>query len=174
MRMDLVEIDPAGNEFNPASFYEHMGYVTVEQSGYKVLLWKPFNDNAKPPRLLSRKAPQRRSPARAGKVRVVSITDGWCGDGCERCIMVRDVVHRISAKAELTEISSDEKTDMRTHGESHDVVYIDGEPFRPDGPPATETEFEQACLDRFAERTTLGCERKHRSKRRPSEHRYCV
>jgi len=142
----------AGNQFNPAAFYEHMGYARVEQSGSKVLLWKSFNDGAKPPRLLSRKAPQRRSHATPGKVQVVSITDGWCGDGCERCVMVRDVINRISAKAELTEISSNEKTDMRTHGESHDVLYIDGKPFRPDGPPASEAEIERACLDRFVER----------------------
>ena len=142
----------AGNEFNPASFYEHMGYLRVEQSGLKVLLWKPFRGSAQAPQLLERKAPLPRSYAIAGKVQVVGFTDGWCHDGCDRCVMVRDVVQAISTKADLTEVLSDGTTDVRTHGESHDAVYIDGVAFRPDGPPATAAEFEQACLARYTEK----------------------
>ena len=142
----------AGNEFNPVSFYEHMGYVRVEQCGLKVLLWKPFRDSAQPPKFLDRQAPLRCSYATAGKVHVLSFTDGWCHDGCDRCVMVRDVVQAISTKADLTEVLSDGTTDVRTHGESHDAVYIDGVAFRPDGPPATAAEFERECLARYAEK----------------------
>lgn len=49
----------------------------------------------------------------------------------------------------MIEIYAQDKQDMRARGESIDVVYVEGEAFRPDGPPAGEVEFRQAVLEKF-------------------------
>ena len=43
---------------------------------------------------------------------------------------------------------------MRVRGESIDMVYVDGEAFRPDGPPATQAEFQQVLRERFARKNS--------------------
>jgi len=136
--------------WNPVSFYEHMGYSRADQSGLDVLVWKRFNPHAKPPNFLKQNPVQQGRDSE--KVQVTSITNGWCGGGCQQCIMVRDAVADLGDQAQLTDVYAHEKSDMRTRGASIDVVYIDGEPFRPDGPPADKTEFKQAVLERFAQK----------------------
>ncbi len=146
----------AANEFNPFQFFEHMGYERVTQVGYKALVWKPFNGRAKPPALPDPVIPQRGPHNGPGRVQVRSVTDGWCMDCCERCIMIRDVIREIGDKAELTEANMSEN--MRAQGESFDVVYIDGEPINPDGPPIAKEDFKRACLERFAGRNQQSSE----------------
>lgn len=135
--------------WNPISFYEHMGYARVDQSGLDVLVWKRFNALAKPPSFLKHHP----VPQQDGKVQVTSIANGWCGGGCQQCMMVRDALAEVGDQAALSEVYAHEKSDMRARGESIDVVLIDGEPFRPDGPPATKNEFKQAVLDWFAQKS---------------------
>ena len=138
--------------WNPVSFYEHMGYERVDQSGLDVLVWKRFNQKAKPPSFLKRQYVV--EVGKTGKIQVTSISNGWCRGGCQQCVMVRDAVAEIGSQAVLTEVYAHEKSDMRVRGESIDVVYIDGDPFRPDGPPATKSEFKQAVLERFTQRNS--------------------
>ncbi len=134
--------------WNPVAFYEHMGYQRVDQLDLDVLVWKPFNELAKPPSFIRLE----RSPPidTEGKVQITSITNGWCGGGCQQCIMVRDAAAELEDQAVLHEVYAHEKSDMRSRGTSIDVVYIDEESFRPDGPPATPEDFKQAVLDRLA------------------------
>ncbi len=138
--------------WNPVSFYEHMGYERVDSSGLDVLVWKRFNERAKPPKLLKPKISEQPGQTDDGKVQVTNITNGWCGGGCHQCMMVKDAVADMSDKVTLTQIYAHEKTAMRNYGESLDVVYVDGESFRPDGPPATMKEFRQTLLDRYAQK----------------------
>ena len=67
-------------------------------------------------------------------------------------MMVRDATADLGDRVAVTEIYAHSKDAMRRHGESFDVVYVDGEPWRPDGPPTTKEEFRQALLDRYAEK----------------------
>jgi GNAT superfamily N-acetyltransferase len=140
--------------WNPVSFYEHMGYERADVRGLDVLVWKRFNDRAERPAFLSSKPP--RAPAGAGKVELVSVSNGWCGGGCQQCIMARDAADGLEDRVELTEIYAHEKDDMRARGESIDVLYVDGEPFRPDGPPADVEELRAELLGRFSSRNSRG------------------
>jgi len=63
--------------WNPVSFYEHMGYERADLWGPSVLVWKRFNDSAKPPRFLKKK-PGPPSVDSKGKVDVAGIPNGWC------------------------------------------------------------------------------------------------
>ncbi|NKC01232.1 MAG: hypothetical protein GKR90_22425 [Pseudomonadales bacterium] len=138
-------------DWNPVAFYEHMGYERVDQAGLDILAWKRFNQEAKPPAFL--KQPSVPEVADDQKVQVTSFTNGWCGGGCQQCVMVRDAVTELGSDAVLTEIYAHEKGDMRDRGASIDVVYIDDVPFRPNGPPATKNEFKQSVLERARQKS---------------------
>lgn len=141
--------------WNPISFYEYMGYRRADVSGLDVLAWKPFNERARPPRFLARNTPALPPEGDPAKVQVTSFTNGWCGGGCQLCVMARDATAAIGDKVVLQEVYAHEKDDMRARGESIDAVYIDGKVFRPDGPPASTAEFQQAVLNRFDEKKGL-------------------
>ena len=67
-------------------------------------------------------------------------------------MMFRNAISGIQDHIELMQIYADEKDMMRAHGESFDVVYVEGEPFRPDGPPVTKKELRTAVLAKYAEK----------------------
>lgn len=138
--------------WNPVSFYEHMGYLRVAQEGLDVLAWKPFNDRAVEPRFLEKKAAAHVTTD-DGRVQLTSFSNGWCGGGCQQCVMARDAVAGIEDRVNLVEIYAHEKDDMRRRGESVDVLYVDGEPFRPDGPPASPEELRRELVRRFERRS---------------------
>lgn len=148
--------------WNPVSFYEHMGYERADQDGLDVLVWKPFNERARPPRFLTRNtaihAARGESGEDPGRVQVVSFRNGWCGGGCSLCVMVRDATDGLEDKVALTEIYAHEKGDMRARGESLDTLYVDGVPFNPDGPPLTQAALRQALLERHARKNQGGGE----------------
>ena len=136
--------------WNPIAFYEHMGYARVDQSGLDVLAWKAFNERARPPALLAHHVPA--EDEGTGRVRVTSVSNGWCGGGCQQCMMVRDAVEGLAEQVTLVEVYAHEKSDMRARGESIDVVYVDDVPFRPDGPPATAADLKAEVLERSAQK----------------------
>jgi len=142
--------------WSPISFYEHMGYQRVDQSGIDVLAWKSFTDKAKAPRLMKPTRVEVDKNTDTNKVQVTNITNGWCGGGCHQCMLVRDAVADIADKVELTQIYAHEKAEMRLHGESIDVVYVDGESYLPDGPPYTKEDLKNVLLKRYSDKNTSG------------------
>ncbi|MEM8767976.1 MAG: GNAT family N-acetyltransferase, partial [Pseudomonadota bacterium] len=118
--------------WNPIAFYEHMGFERVVARGLDVLAWKPFDPGARPPALL----PARNVEAAPdGKVRLTSINTGWCGGGCQSCVMARDAAAALPEQVVLEEVSGVQAIGGASGGESLDAIYLDSESFRPDGPP---------------------------------------
>ena len=138
--------------WNPVSFYEHMGFERVDQDGLDVLAWKPFNAAAERPSFLRRNALVASERPDDGRVQVTVFSNGWCGGGCQLCVMARDAAAGLEREVDFEEVLAWEKDDLRRRGESVDMLYVDGEPFRPDGPPATRDELRRALRDRFADR----------------------
>ncbi len=130
--------------WNPVSFYEHMGFERADQDGLDVLAWKPFSQSAQAPAFLKRNTLIAREAPEDGRVAVTLFSNGWCGGGCQLCMMARDVSDKLPDEVALTEVLAWDKDDMRERGESIDMLYVDGEAFRPDGPPATAAELEAA------------------------------
>jgi GNAT superfamily N-acetyltransferase len=58
-----------------ASWFIKQGYEKVDKEGMRVLLWKPFTENAKPPKWIKQKKKPETIP---GKVAVTSFINGWC------------------------------------------------------------------------------------------------
>ena len=58
-----------------ASWFKKQGYRKVDRDGIRVLVWKPFADDAERPRWIrQQKTPQ----AIPGQVTVTAFTNGWC------------------------------------------------------------------------------------------------
>ena len=58
-----------------ASWFKKHGYKKVDKDGSAVLLWKPFTENAVPPKWIKQKKKPELVP---GKVTVTSFINGWC------------------------------------------------------------------------------------------------
>ena len=58
-----------------ASWFKKQGYTKVDRQGMQVLLWKPFTDDAVPPRWIKVKKEPEKLP---GKVKITAFLNGWC------------------------------------------------------------------------------------------------
>ncbi len=139
--------------WNPVSFYEHMGFERADQNGLDVLAWKAFSERAERPAFLKRNTLIATEARADDRVSVTFFSNGWCGGGCQLCMMVRDVTEELSDEAALTEVLAWDKDDMRARGESIDMLYVDGEAFRPDGPPASAEELKETLRARARTRS---------------------
>lgn len=138
--------------WNPVGFYEHMGFERADQDGLDVLAWKAFNPSAERPAFLPPNTLIATDANADERVSLTLFSNGWCGGGCQLCVMARDVSAGLEDQVALTEVLAWDKEDMRARGESIDVLYIDGEAFRPDGPPATAAELEATLRERARSR----------------------
>ncbi|MEQ8176040.1 MAG: GNAT family N-acetyltransferase [Syntrophomonadaceae bacterium] len=61
--------------FMRASWFKRQGYIKVDRMGIQALLWKPFSDDAVPPRWIHQK---KKPELITGKVTVSGFINGWC------------------------------------------------------------------------------------------------
>ena len=117
-----------------ASWFKKQGYRRVDKMGFpgQVLLWKPFVDDAIPPRwIIQRKKPE----VRSGKVTVTSFINGWCP--------AQNIVHERAKRAseelgdrvEFREIVTRDRNVFLEWGIS-DALFIDGKSVRTGPPPS--------------------------------------
>lgn len=134
--------------WNPVSFYEHMGYSRVDQAGNDVLVWKPFTDDAEPPRMLRQVG---KAPGDPGKVSVTSLFTGWCG-GCIFNLMAREAVDGIEDIVDFIEVDTSIRENLLEWGVS-DGILLDGKPYRSDGPPFTTEELRADIMNLYRKKT---------------------
>ena len=124
--------------WNPVSFYEHMGYARADVEGMTVLVWKGFSAGAEAPKLMRLKRPPR---AGDRKVDVTMFLNGWCCGGCKYALSARDAVKGLEDIADYTEIDISDRQTAIEYGIGLGGLYVDGQPFRPDGPPFSTEEL---------------------------------
>jgi GNAT superfamily N-acetyltransferase len=115
-----------------AGWYKRMGYRRADRDSIRVLVWKPFTDDAEPPRWIRRK----KKPARApGKIAVTSFVNGWC--------TAQNLVHERArrAAAELGDpvvYEAVDTTDRETLLEwgISDGLFVNGREIRTGPPPS--------------------------------------
>jgi GNAT superfamily N-acetyltransferase len=112
--------------WNPVSFYEHMGYVRVDTEDKVVVVWKPFEANAEPPRLL--RLDPMPGPS-SEKVQVVVADNPWC-DGNSKLMTARDAVKGIERLVEYAEVGPPCR-DRIIHLGHVGGVFLDGQAYRP-------------------------------------------
>ena len=109
----------------PVSFYEQMGYAQIDREDKVVVVWKPFSEDAKPPKLLRLDNPP---PKGTGKVNVTVAVNGWCG--CYKVFCAREAVAGLEDIVDYTEVDAPDRATI-LHLGNVGGVYLDGEVFQP-------------------------------------------
>lgn len=113
-------------DWNPVSFYEHMGYSRVDKEDKVVAVWKPFCEEAEPPRLL--RLDDVPSEGRE-KVRVVVADNQWCNSN-SKLMTAREAITGIEDLVEYAEVKSP-CCDRIIHLGHVGGVFLDGKAYRP-------------------------------------------
>jgi GNAT superfamily N-acetyltransferase len=116
-----------------ASWFKKQGYRKVERQGISELLWKPFADDAQPPRWFP-KTDKRPEPV-PGKVDVTAFSSGWC--------LAQNLIYERArrASAELGDAVSFREIDTSTREAvaewgASDQVLVDGRKLQSGPPPS--------------------------------------
>lgn len=117
-----------------ASWFKKHGYKKVDKDSVAVLMWKPFLEDANPPRWVRRK---KKPGSVKGKVAVTSFVHGWC--------MAQNLVYE---RAKLAAAESGDRVVFREYDTTDekvfsewgitDALFIDGKEVRTGPPPSYE------------------------------------
>ena len=112
--------------WNPVSFYEHMGYSRVDMQDKVVVVWKPFCEDAEPPRLL-----RLDDILSEGweKVRVVVADNQWCNNNA-KLMTAREAIKGVEHLVEYTEVEAPYRNRI-IHLGHVGGVFLDGKAYRP-------------------------------------------
>lgn len=119
-----------------ASWFKKQGYIPVDKKGFmgEVLLWKPFTEDAEPPRWTK----QKKKPGRdSDKVKVTCLNHGWCPASNLACERTKEVADEFGDKVEVETINTFDKATFDEWGIS-DSIYIDGKKISSGPPPPKE------------------------------------
>ena len=115
-----------------ASWFRKHGYKVVDKSGISRLLWKPFNEQAMPPKMIkSRKKPEKGKD----KVSITMFRNGWCPAMnlvYERALRAAD---EFEGEVDIKQYDTVQKEVLNEWGIS-DGLYIDGKAVRLGPPPS--------------------------------------
>ncbi len=115
-----------------ASWFRKQGYVKVDKNGIAVLLWKPFTDNAIPPKWIKEK----KKPSKtANKVAVTSFKNGWCPAQNLVYERAKRASLEFGDKVDFQEIDTFDRKVFLDWGIS-DALFIDGKQIRTGPPPS--------------------------------------
>ena len=113
-------------DWNPVSFYEHVGYSRIDQEDKVVVVWKPFCSDAKPPRLLRLDS----LPGEGSeKVNVLVADNQWCNSN-DKLATARAAIKGIEHLVEYTE-AGPPCCNRIIHLGHVGGVFLDGRAYRP-------------------------------------------
>lgn len=108
--------------FMRASWFKRQGYKVVDKSGMIRLLWKPFKEDAVPPKFVNLK----KKPVKGeGKVNVTVFSNGWCQNMNVACERARRASMEFPGKTNLQVFDTSDREIFSDWGIS-DAIYIDG------------------------------------------------
>lgn len=120
--------------FMRASWFKKQGYRKADKQGLQILLWKPFEEDALPPKWVKQKKIPETTP---GKVTVTALLNGWC----PAMNMAFERAKRASAEfGETVVFRAIDTFDRETFLEwgISDTLFIDGKKLRTGPPPSYE------------------------------------
>jgi len=127
-----------------ASWFRKQGYVKADKQGMQVLLWKPFTEEAEPPRWIR----QRKSPEPvSGQVTVAAFKAGWCQAQNVSFERARRAAEAFDDRVVFEEIDTNNRETFLEWGIS-DGLYIDGKQIRT-GPPPTDEKLHALIAKRL-------------------------
>ncbi len=121
--------------FMRASWFKRQGYSVVDKSGISRLLWKPFDENADPPKFIK---PMKRPEKGCDKVNISMFKTGWC----PAMNLVYERTMRAASEFDgAVEIKHYDTLDRSVFNEwgISDAIYVDGSQIRMGPPPSFKT-----------------------------------
>jgi GNAT superfamily N-acetyltransferase len=117
-----------------ASWFRKQGYAKADKQSVQVLVWKPFTDNASPPKWIRRQKIPERSP---DQVTVTSFKNGWCP---AQNLVFERAKRAAAAFDERVVFEAIDTADRATFLEwgISDALFIDGKEVRTGPPPSYE------------------------------------
>jgi GNAT superfamily N-acetyltransferase len=116
-----------------ASWFKKQGYRKTDRQGMSVLLWKPFGDEAQPPRWFPRI--KRQPELVPGKVNVTALSSGWCLAQNLVYERAKRAAGEIGDEVVFREIDTSERSSVAEWGVS-DAVFVDGKNLQKGPPPS--------------------------------------
>lgn len=116
--------------FMRAGWFKKKGYRKVDRNGISVLLWKPFAEDASPPRWIRAKRKPEPIP---GKVVVTALANGWCSGINGMIERARRISREFGDKVVFREIDTSDRAAVREWGLSGGLFVDEKSIYR--GPP---------------------------------------
>ncbi|HOH97895.1 MAG TPA: GNAT family N-acetyltransferase [Candidatus Cloacimonadota bacterium] len=117
-----------------ASWFVKHGYRKVDRDGIAVLVYKAFQDNAKPPRW---RKPQRKPEKGTDKVKISLFNHGWCAAQNISYERIKRICGDLSDRILLEEYNTRDREVLSDWGIS-DAIYVDGKLLNTGPPPSYE------------------------------------
>ncbi|MCR4437382.1 MAG: GNAT family N-acetyltransferase [Eubacteriales bacterium] len=121
--------------FMRASWFKKQGYKPIDRLGLQVLLWKPFNEEAIPPKWIKQKKKPVIVP---GKVTVTAFINGWCPAQNIAFERAKRASAEFGDKVVFQEYGTYDRETFLEWGLS-DVLFVDGKQIRTGPPPTYES-----------------------------------
>lgn len=118
--------------FMKASWFRRQGYKVIDKNGIMRLMWKPFSEDAVPPRFIK---PKKYPGKGDGKVNISIFRNGWCtamNMVFERAIRASK---EFEGKVEINEYDTTDREIVSEWGIT-DGLYIDGKEVQTGPPPS--------------------------------------
>jgi GNAT superfamily N-acetyltransferase len=120
--------------FMRASWFKKHGYKKADSLGMQILLWKPFAEDAAPPRWIRKK----KAPAPVpGRVTVTALVNGWCPGMNMAFERAKRAASEFGDKVEFRPVDTFDHVVFREWGEP-DAIFVDGKGIRMGPPPSYE------------------------------------
>jgi GNAT superfamily N-acetyltransferase len=129
--------------FMRASWFKKHGYKKADSLGMQVLLWKPFVEDAAPPRWIRKK----KTPEPVtGRVTVTALVNGWCPGMNMAFERAKRAAAGFGDKVEFRPVDTFDREVFREWGEP-DAIFVDGKGIRM-GPPPSYDKIRKAVAKR--------------------------
>ena len=117
-----------------SGWFKKHGYRRADRIGMRVLMWKPFTDDAEPPRWIE----QGPKPApMEGKVAVTAFVNGWCPASNLVYERAKRAAAALGDEVVFESVDTSEQPAMIKCGQS-DCVFLDGRTLQKGPPPSYE------------------------------------
>ena len=120
--------------FMKASWFKKRGYTPVDKQGMMVLLWKPFTDDAVPPKWIKQRKTPETTP---GKVTVTAFINEWCPAQNIVFERAKRAAAEFGDKVVFQDIHTFDREVFLEWGIA-DALFIDGREVRTGPPPSYE------------------------------------
>lgn len=115
-----------------ASWFRQHGYATADRLGVRELVWKPFAEDAQPPRWVE---PQPISAADPDVVDVRAFCSGWCPAANLVHERARRASEELGDDVSFVSVDTTDRATQLAHGRT-DEVLVDGRPLQRGAPPS--------------------------------------